>query len=304
MSTTLPPLLAASRRGQTVEVQRMLDQAAAVGLLGQLVNSCDRYHGDTALNFACAGGHTEAASVLLKAGADGHKANNNGATPMWDACVEGRLETVQLLSSYGVSRSLREGHTAEQIALHFGHAAVVEWLRSTREWSTPLHHLAIISVERTRALVRQGANLHASASVGGPTPLSIARELRESGEAPMGSAAELVLKAAKPWSPATHDLFSDAAQAYVKQMMAIGQQQSRLPLDVWTVHVMPDLVTSFLAGAAEDSRAKERGAESRRMASRNLYGMLCGSSSTTRPRGRVGRAAWGCSTVVAQNARG
>ena len=58
-----------------------------------------------------------------------------------------------------------------------------------------------------------GADLHARDEANGPTPLSLAQAQRASSTAADGSPADLVLRAAQPWAPATHDLFPTASRA-------------------------------------------------------------------------------------------
>ena len=90
-----------------------------------------------------------------------------------ELCGDQGRACAQLASSYGAARTITwqgDPFTAEWAAQE--HAEVVAWLYESREWSTPLHHLAIIDVGRARALLREGADLHAAAAVGSPTPLS------------------------------------------------------------------------------------------------------------------------------------
>ena len=61
-----------------------------------------------------------------------------------------------------------------EVAGDQAHSEVVAWLTASRLWSTPLHYLDVIDAERSRALFRDGANLHAAAAVDGPTPLTLA----------------------------------------------------------------------------------------------------------------------------------
>ena len=71
--------------------------------------------------------------------------------------------------------------TAAQFAQAQGHEATRKWLVSSRAW-TPLHHLCAISARRARALLHDGADIHAAAS--GATPLSLARTMHAAGDAP------------------------------------------------------------------------------------------------------------------------
>eukprot|EP00966_Prymnesium_polylepis_P112763 2608013-Prymnesium_polylepis.1 len=119
-------------------------------------------------------------------------------------CQAGHLEVVQLLSAFGASRAPRTVHlggslTAEEAAGDVGRGPdIVAWLASSRDWSTPLHHLTIITAARARTLLRDGADLSAASRPDGPTPLSIAQRLRTTGAAADGSAAHLVLRASQP----------------------------------------------------------------------------------------------------------
>ena len=114
--------------------------------------------------------------------------------------------------------------------------------------------------EHTRrpvGLLRDGADLHAKADVDGPTPLSLANAMQARGAAADGSAAALVLRAALPWSPQTHDLFPTASRAYAVEMLLMGHRMSRESrfggesvalFDAWMVAVMPHLVQRRLCG--------------------------------------------------------
>merc|ERR1719424_199744 len=51
---------------------------------------------------------------------------------------------------------------------HRRRAAVRAWLQESADWSTPLHHASVVPIERTRALLRAGADLHTQARPGAP----------------------------------------------------------------------------------------------------------------------------------------
>ena len=72
-----------------------------------------------------------------------------------------RISTVVLLlSSYGAARNFNvNGHarTAEEISTHHGHLALTAWLVSSRHF-TPMHHFEALTKERTKALLRAGAD--------------------------------------------------------------------------------------------------------------------------------------------------
>jgi len=114
------------------------------------------------------------------------------------------------------------------------------WRRRSAQPSEP---------ERALALLRAGADIHAAYEPGGPTPLSLAQALAAAGRAAEGTAAFLVLEAAKPWSRKTHKYFPDPARARAVELLRVGQWLKRLPNDfpiqfeVWETFVMPHMVT-------------------------------------------------------------
>ena len=120
------------------------------------------------------------------------------------------------------------------------------WLADSRDWSTPLHHLEALSAARTLALLRAGADLAASGSAGGPTPLSLAREL-DAVTGPTVHAAALVVRAGAPWGPKTHELWPAAARKRAVELVGLGYQLSQearwgtegqAVMDCWLVGVM------------------------------------------------------------------
>ena len=108
-----------------------------------------------------------------------------------------------------------------------GHTELAAWLRSTRAW-TPLHHLEQLTPERARALLRGGADLFAKPAADVPSPLE-----RASGEegAAAGSAEvrEVLVRAARPWSPATHELFPARARARAVELLFLGHRLAVQP---------------------------------------------------------------------------
>uniref|UniRef100_A0A7S3ASR4 Uncharacterized protein n=1 Tax=Haptolina ericina TaxID=156174 RepID=A0A7S3ASR4_9EUKA len=198
------------------------------------------------------------ASLLLTNGAAVDQTGNSGYTTLAAACQEGDLSCVQLLSSYGASRTFAlQLHaavlevTAERLAQHRGHDEILAWLTTSRLWSTPLHHLTIIDAARARELLRGGADLHATAVADRPTPLSLAHALDTAGNAAEGTAAHLVLRAAGPWSEQTHELFPVDARARAVELLLLGHRLSREErffgqemafVDAWMHHMMPQAV--------------------------------------------------------------
>jgi hypothetical protein len=262
MSEFAQLLIATTKRGDTAGVRRLVEKGADIDQVDEI--------GRTALLTASLIDHLEIATVLLEQGADVNKPYkpvilspsilampNAWVTPMCVAINGGQLATAQLLSSYGAARAFTIGTgtgtifiTAEELANRLRHANLAAWLVTSCKWTTPLHHLTIIPAARAHALLRKGASILAAAAPGDPTPLSLARELHAKGEAAEGSAAALVLKAAEPWSRATHELFPDAARAYAVRMLLVGHRLSRLPkyetvaqavFDLWVDHMMPHI---------------------------------------------------------------
>ena len=215
--------------------------------------------GFTPLLLACQKGRTKAVSLLLKAGVAVDQASDTGATPLYVACQQGHIHCAQQLSSYGAARSFQlpppanTTITVSGAAAHGGHDALVAWLATSSQWSTPLHHLTVIDATRARALLRAGADLEAAAQAGGPTPISLARaQLQaQAGGAGEATAASLVLDAAGPWSRRTHELFPAAARARAVELLLLGHCLSRKSffvgaeislLDAWMESVLPQAV--------------------------------------------------------------
>ena len=240
-------------------------------------------------------GHTEVVTKLIAANADVNQADNDGTTPLYIACQEGphrgrreaarrerrrwtrpttwrhadghrlpvrppRLRPAPLLLRRQPHLPFDAPHdTAEHFATHDrGHHDILAWLVRSRLWSTTLHHLEFLTPERALALLRAGADLHAAAEPGGPTPLSLAQALAAAGGAAEGTAAFLVLEAAKPWSRKTHKYFPEPARARAVELLRVGQWFKRLPSDfpipfeVFEVFVMPHLVTRDYQPPATD----------------------------------------------------
>jgi hypothetical protein len=107
------------------------------------------------------------------------------------------------------------------------HAKLFTWLTATADWISPLHHLTVVPPDRARALLRDGADVHASRAPGCPTPLSLALKLEGKKRASPGSTAHLVLLAAALWSPRNHILFPERDRARAVQLMCLGWQLSR-----------------------------------------------------------------------------
>ena len=237
------PLLMACRRGHLdcarllLEAGAAVDQATADGCTPLLV-ACQQGHldcarllleagtavdqatadGCTPLFMACCKAHLDCARLLLEAGAAVDQARADGCTPLLMACQEGHAKCAHLLCSHGASRTFGNDDTAESIAAEEGHEELCSWLEQSRGW-TPLHHLEVLGLARTRALLRAGADVHARpVGAGTLTPVERAAAMAE----PRVAAAELVLCAAEPWSPQNHQLFPAAARARAVTLLFLG----------------------------------------------------------------------------------
>jgi ankyrin repeat protein len=236
-------LMVASQCGHLEVVRELLARGADVGR-----KSSD---GWTALMVASHSPPTiECARALLEAGADPAQDVFPEANAFEQAVLYARdLRMVQLVCAYAATR-MRVRARVSILATLNGRGQtrqeITRWLETTSGWISPLHHFAFLPASRVRALLAGGADLHASDSkADSPTPLSLARELLQQ----RGSAderAELIVRAAGPWSPHAHPLFPAHARARAVELLLLGRQLARQRfeqagglVDVWVAHVMP-----------------------------------------------------------------
>ena len=243
------PLCSACRRGHVDMAVVLLAAGAAVDHPGNA--------GHTPLFIACLAGHADLAALLLTAGAAVDRPVNL-VTPLQIACSNDNLACVKVLSSHGASRSGADYRNAHAAAVRAGHADLSAWLTHSYYWSSPLHHLEIISACQARDLLRAGADVDDAVREGGPTPRSLAQALSVAGNATAGSPAQLVLRAAEPWSPECHDLFPAAARARAVGLLGLGVLLSRqwrfhgvegALMDVWLEGVIPSAVDRLVSHA-------------------------------------------------------
>eukprot|EP00947_MAST-08B_sp_MAST-8B-sp1_P005389 g5389.t1 len=173
----------AALEGRDDEVAQLLEQGA--GACEDNVN--DR--GETALHRAAEDGQAAVVKLLLDAGVDKDKADNNlGWTPLHHASGRGHPPVVQILLDAGADMDKEDdwGSTPLHWAAEHGHAAVVQILldagadkdkvndHPSNAWGTPLH----VAVERGHDAVAQilldaGADKD-KADAEGLTPLHLA----------------------------------------------------------------------------------------------------------------------------------
>jgi len=212
------------------------------------------------LHLAVSRSNLWAVSMLLLAGADVDVTGQWGVKAMMLAVLQSKLLFVQLFSAYGATRIYTHPNNSTAEGIGGIRPDVLQWLVSTRQWQpellpwdavqrlvpTPLHHFRVIGIGHTRTLLRSGADISAAAHAaveGAPTPLSLAMQAQGNG------AADLIVLAARPWTPATHHLFPAAARARACELLLIGHALARQHgteqslLDPWLDVLMPQVVT-------------------------------------------------------------
>ena len=106
------------------------------------------------------------------------------------------------------------GNTAITLARHCGHHHIADWLEATREWTTPLHYLDILTPQRAAALLAAGASPHARATATAPSPFTLAKAMQQAeGGVAAGSAAAQVILEVEGWESENSDLMPAAARA-------------------------------------------------------------------------------------------
>ena len=225
-------------------------------------------HAETALLQACRCGHTEMVELLLRNGAGIaiETSQQHSAIALRHACFGpcSDLKLARLIACYAPMADL--GHMLSTTAasrkltttcrVDERGRGIDEWIRESRAWFTPLHHLAWMPSWRALELLRGSADLHAALldkhdDIVVPTPLQLASALIGRGEAPDGSSARLVFSAAQPWSPSNHHLYACEARARASDLLRAGwltsrrvvgsEQMSQMHalLEVWIYMVMP-----------------------------------------------------------------
>jgi hypothetical protein len=160
------------------------------------------------------------------------------------SCQGGHLTTSMLLSSFGASRPTtafggclpRFASTwPDELAKRSGNTELVQWLRESANFTTPLQHIEVLTPARAVALLRSGS----SPVAGSPSAAERARKF------PTDETAGLILRASAPWSPQTHRLWGARHRAFAVELLKIGylMNETHGPLlDTWIAHVMPHAI--------------------------------------------------------------
>ena len=119
--------------GQALRAACEINDAKTVALLitaGADVNKADE-EGETPLVVASRLGHTETVKLLIEKGADVNRADEDGSTPLLLAAYPGRTEIVKLLIAAGadVNKAAWNGGTPLHLASYNGHTEIVELLK-------------------------------------------------------------------------------------------------------------------------------------------------------------------------------
>jgi ankyrin repeat protein len=168
----------AARNGDHATVRELIRR-------GVNVNAVDSEK-RTALHFAATG---PVAAMLVSAEARLDCRDENGFTPLLEACTNGRTEVVRLLLEAGADHSIRDpvGATALHWAADGNHEAAVRMLVAAGadihacdiEGKTPLHWSCTRErLETSRMLLEKGADINA-ATRHGVRPLDYATRNRE-----------------------------------------------------------------------------------------------------------------------------
>jgi uncharacterized protein len=184
-STLLALNLPAASNGDVrlVDAVKNSDRAAIQALLPQHIDpNVPDLNGSTALHWASRWNNLEAASALIKSGANVKAANRYGVTPLSLACINGSAPMIELLLKAGADANtvLPEGETALMTAARTGdvnavkaliaHGADVNFKETQRGQTALMWAAAEGNAEVVAELVERGADMHARTK-GGFTPL-------------------------------------------------------------------------------------------------------------------------------------
>ena len=153
---------------------------------------------------------------LLQVGADIDQTDGFGNTPLILAARRGHLLNVQELCLHGATRELAGAPTAIQVS---GYPIVCRWLRRTRDHTSPLHYLELLSASQCKALLRAGGRVQ-DAFLQSRALCSLQRGPGTAGY----KAAQLVAAACVPWHAASHSLWPASCRARAWELLAACYQ--------------------------------------------------------------------------------
>jgi ankyrin repeat protein len=172
-------LIVAAKYGHTKSLQRLC--AAGAG-----VEQVDERGRSALLWLACRGDFADAAGVLIKAGANVNRGDENNGTPLTSAAFLGWTRLVDVLLAAGADPNLADGVpglTPLMMAAERGHVAIVRQLlhagadanqREPRGWTALMYASREGHVPVVQLLIEYGADVNAAAETG-DSPLSLAR---------------------------------------------------------------------------------------------------------------------------------
>lgn len=257
-----------------------------------------RHDGAQPIHLAAAYGKLEVLQWLHKQGASLRAVTSDGSEPIHfasrldenDMSTVNELIVVQWLRQNGVpaetvlNRVLgvnnQNGSFLFDMRSEYSYCPeVIHWLQRTRHCCSPLHlvlesrlpaceDLHVGSAERALELLHNGDDPNHVRLLNvvrhEPSAATVARLLAMDGRAPPGSAAALVIEAAKPWSPSNHHLFDRATRARAVDILLLGHgladrvcpdgAQHASLVDVWQTHVMPHAV---VRGGGHEKKIKK-----------------------------------------------
>lgn len=131
-------------------------------------HTAEKLLGNTALHWACAGGHATAVAALLEARADPRGRNNGGSTPLHTAASHNRVEVVELLLAAGADPSLEDVRTMAGAACAHGRPLTLASAPVPRTLRTPhgTRRTAEASASPPAFLIAALRSLHGGGSCG------------------------------------------------------------------------------------------------------------------------------------------
>lgn len=246
------PLMKAAKLGHADIVSILVGHSYA------MVDTTTAYGGFTALMMASAAGRLVCVHELLRARASvdvRERSTRARSDAMRLACFAGHVQVARLLAQYGATPPL--GLAGAGSNAGSASARIATWLHATARFTTPLHHLDGMEASRARELLRDGADVHARGSgIDDLSPLDVATAVLADGIGGRNeAAATVVVSAARPWSPANHELFPHAERAVAFELLLVGArlgaEHGDALSEVWREVVVPAVVERRAVGVAE-----------------------------------------------------